>query len=292
MRSFSIAALACLATCVSAAGVRAELYQWTDEHGQVHVTDDAAKVPTGQPITLDPRRQRAPATGTPAAPAATSALSVERVQPSNRTERVHVLLFQRGSHEISLDATLADRVACNFKADTGAALNILPRWAADELGLEIDAETPMISVAGVFGKPVRVPVVTIASLRIGTLYVENLEVAVVDTMTSGLLGMPFFNRFRVAIDPGKGELRLTEVDPAAVEGIYAGMGEEVWRERFRDLNQKLAALQKARAAVRSESATEAQGYFKRLDREEAKLQRQLDELDDRAQAAGVPDRLR
>ena len=292
MRGFTIAALACLATCSLTAGARAELYQWTDEHGQVHVTDDGAKVPTGQSITLEPQRQRTPATGAAARPTVTSALVVERVQPSVQAERVHVLPFQRASHEISLDATLADRVVCNFKADTGASLNTLPRWAADELGVEIDSDTPMISVVGVSGQAMRVPVVTISSLRIGTLYVENVEMAVLDTMSSGLLGMPFFNRFRVAIDPGKGELRLTEVEPGALDGVYAGAGEEIWRQRYRELNQRLAALQKAREAVPSESETAAQQYFERLDREESKLQHQLDELDDLAQAAGVPARVR
>ncbi len=292
MRGFTIASLACLATCLLAADARAELYQWTDEHGQVHVTDDGAKVPTGQSITLDPQRQRSPAAATPARVEPTSALAVQRVHPAAQTERVHVLLFQRASHEISLDASLDDRVSCNFKADTGASLNTLPRWAADELGIEIDSDTPVISVVGVSGQPMRVPVVTIPSLRVGTLYVENIEMAVLDTMHSGLLGMPFFNHFRVAIDPGKGEMRLTEVDPEAVEGVYAGVGEEVWRQRYRELNQKFAAVQKARDAVPPEAETAAQQYLERLDREEAKLQQLLDELDDRAQAAGVPASLR
>ena len=63
----TIAALVCLASCLLAAGARAELYQWTDEHGQVHVTDDATKVPTGKSITLDPQRSKARATRAPGA---------------------------------------------------------------------------------------------------------------------------------------------------------------------------------------------------------------------------------
>ena len=300
MRTSALAAAACLATCVFAAELRAELYQWTDEHGQVHVTDDATKVPTGQSITYDPARTRsrpastraAASAATPASAAPSSALTVEHLPAPVEEGRTHVLHFQRAGHEISLDVTLDERVVCNFKADTGASLNTLPRWAADELGIEIDADTPVISVVGVSGQAMRVPVVTIASLRVGTLYAENIEMAVLDTMSSGLLGMPFFNRYRVAIDPNEGELRLTEVDLDKLEGIYAGIGEEVWRKRFRALNQQLAALQKAREAVPSENETAAQNYLERIDREEAKLQRQLDELEDRAQAAGVPARLR
>ena len=168
----------------------------------------------------------------------------------------------------------------------------MPRWAVDELGIEIDPDAPMISVVGVGGVVMRVPVVIIPSLRVGTVYVENVEMAVLDTMNSGLLGMPFFNGFRVAIDPAEGELRLTEIKPGSVEGVYGGVGAEIWRQRFRQLNQQLAALQKAREAVPSEAETSAQNYMERLDREEARLQKQLEELEDRAQAAGVPARLR
>jgi predicted aspartyl protease len=293
----TIAALACLASCLLAAGARAELYQWTDERGQVHVTDDRSKVPTGQTVTLDPQRPKARAEAAAPAPRAKSAMTVQQMKPpasvaKTRAERTHVLHFQRAGHEISLEVTLDDRVVCNFKADTGASLNTLPRWAANELGIEIDPDAPMISVVGVGGKVMRVPVVTIASLRVGTVLVENVEMAVLDTMTSGLLGMPFFNGFRVNIDPAEGELRLTEITPGSVEGVYGGVGAEIWRQRFRQLNQQLAALQKARESIPSEAETSAQNFMEKLDREEAKLQQQLDELEDRAQAAGVPARLR
>jgi len=304
MRTFATAAVVCLTGCLLAASPRAELYQWTDEHGQVHVTDDGAKVPVGKPVTLEPTRTRNRAmtkddlgkpratagltTGMPTRPATTNALSVARTQPRNEPGKVHVLHFARAGNEISLDVTLDDRVACNFKADTGASLNTLPRWAADELGVQIDDDTPTISVVGVSGQAMRVPVVTIASIRIGTLYVENVELAVLDTMSSGLLGMPFFNRFQVAINPAEGELRLTEVDLDSIEGIYGGVGQDTWRQRFRQLHQQLAAIQKARDSVPPELETASQSYFERLDSEELKVQNQLDQLEDRAQAAGVP----
>ena len=290
MRRFTIAALACLGFCLQAAGPRAELYQWTDERGQVHVTDDGAKVPTGQSITLRPQ---SPGALDKADREEAHSLALGAVAPTRAAPvREHVLLFQSSGHEISLDVSLEDRLVCNFKADTGASLNTLPRWAADELGVEIDEDTPRISVVGVSGQPMRVPVVMIASLRIGTLYAENVEMAVLDTMSSGLLGMPFWNRYRVAIDPELGELRLSELDPGSVQGVFGGVAAESWRKRFEQIDRQLAALQKARDSVPPESETQAQRYLERLDREEQKLQRQLEELESRAQAAGVPDRLR
>src|SRR4029077_18548573 len=205
-----------------------------------------------------------------------------------RESVVHVLRYQRAGQEISLDVALDDRVHCDFKVDTGASLNTIPSWAVKEMGLEIDSDTPTISLVGISGKPARVPLVVIPSVRIGSVYVENVEMAVLDTMNSGLLGMPFFNHFQVNIDPAQGELRLTEIDLDKVDGIYGGMGEDAWRQRFGQLHHRLALIRKARDSVPDESATVAELYLQRLDEEEAKVQGQLDALEDRAQAAGVP----
>jgi hypothetical protein len=200
-----------------------------------------------------------------------------------------VLHFQRAGHEISLDVTLDDRVVCNFKADTGASLNTLPRWAADELGIEIDPDAPRISVVGVGGKVMHVPVVTIASLRVGTVLVENVEMAVLDTM------VPARSACRSSTPSAWRSIlpRATAPDESARQrrGCTAASA-EIWRQRFRQLNQQLAALQKARESIPSEAETSAQNFMEKLDREEARLQQQLDELEDRAQAAGVPARLR
>jgi len=217
-------------------------------------------------------------------------LAVEQHDSIQESEvgRTHVLHFARAGHEIALDVMLAEHAHCDFKVDTGASLNTVPAWVVRELGIEIDKDTPRISLVGISGKPALVPLIIMPSVRIDSVYVENVEMAVLDTMTSGLLGMPFFNHFKVQIDPGKGELRLTEIDLDQVEGVYAGMGEDAWRQRFRQLHERLALIQKARESVPEESETMAQNYFADLDRAEAKAQQQLDELEDRAQAAGVP----
>lgn len=299
------AATVCAVLCALAAGVRADLYRWTDAQGRVHVTDDRSQVPRGATVTVQPTRVRPPSPDAEAPPASPargdrpapresvpvrdshqSVLAIEPT-PEQRTV-VHVLRFQRAGQEISLDVALDDRVHCDFKVDTGASLNTIPAWAVKELGIDIDAETPTISLVGISGKPARVPLVMIPAVRIGTVYVENVEMAVLDTMSSGLLGMPFFNHFQVNIDPAQGELRLTEIDLDKVDGVYGGMGEDAWRQRFAQLNGRLALIRKAREQVPDESATVAERYLERLDEEEAKVQSQLDTLESRAQAAGVP----
>ena len=189
-----------------------------------------------------------------------------------------MLRFQRAGQEISLDVALDDRVHCDFKVDTGASLNTIPAWAVKELGIEIDADTPTISLVGISGKPARVPLVMIPSVRIGTVYVENVEMAVLDTMSSGLLGMPFFNHFQVNIDPAQGELRLTEIDLDKVDGRLRRHGRGRLAPALRaSSTSRLALIRKARERVPDESATVAERYLERLDEEEAKVQSQLDD---------------
>lgn len=301
------AAVVCAASCALAAGARADLYRWVDRQGGVHVTEDKAEIPRGAVVTVEPSAKSAAAApqSTGSAPAAPARGAPRDPSPSHQTvmavapapemaepvvteSTIHILRYQRAGQEISLDAALADRVHCDFKVDTGASINTIPLWAVKDLGLEIDKDTPTISVVGISGKPARVPLVMIPSVRIGTVYVENVEMAVLDTMGTGLLGMPFFNHFQVHIDPAEGELRLTEIDLDKVDGIYGGMGEDAWRQRFAQLHHRLALIKKAREKVPDESATVAELYLQRLDEEEAKVQSQLDALEDRAQAAGVP----
>jgi aspartyl protease/uncharacterized protein DUF4124 len=304
MRATLVTAAACAALCAFAAGARADLYRWVDGQGQVHVTDDRTQVPAGATVTVQPSRARSPASGpapatgaTPASPAAAASsakrsasrvLALEPEDGAPRPGRTHVLHFEKASHEISLNVILADRAQCEFKVDTGASLNTVPAWVVRELGIEIDDDTPRISLVGISGKPALVPLITMPMVRVGDVAVENVEMAVLDTMNEGLLGMPFFNHFQVNIDPAQGELRLTEIDLDKVDGIYGGMGEDAWRQRFAQLHHRLALIRKARDKVPDESATVAELYLQRLDEEEAKVQGQLDALEDRAQAAGVP----
>ncbi|HXZ84425.1 MAG TPA: aspartyl protease family protein [Myxococcota bacterium] len=306
MRAHWFAAVACTAFCALAAPARADLYRWVDADGRLHVSDDRSDVPPGAVVTIQPTHRAhpgpaapdpsaasdaKPATAPAPAPAQPRAVLAVAPPPSKAAgegARVHVLHFQRAGQDISLNVLLGERATCDFKVDTGASINTVPRRVVEELGIEITGDTPRISLVGISGKPALVPLVQIPSVRVGTVYVENVEMAVLDTMSSGLLGLPFFNRFKVQIDPAHGELRLTEVDLAKVDGIYGGMGEEAWRMRFRQLHERLAAIHKARESVPEESETIAQNYLDKLDREESRVQAELDELEDRAQEAGVP----
>ena len=46
--SWAILVSLCSGFCLLAAGSRAQIYEWTDDHGRVRLTDDLSQVPPGQ----------------------------------------------------------------------------------------------------------------------------------------------------------------------------------------------------------------------------------------------------
>jgi predicted aspartyl protease len=195
-----------------------------------------------------------------------------------------VIEVERGGLELAVTALLDGRVRANFKVDTGATINTIPRRVIDELGVAIDESTPLIAVTGISGKPQLVPVVVIGEVRLGDAAVENVEAAVLDTLDYGLLGMPFFNHFRVEVDPSAGRLTLEELEPGSIEGQHGGYPEDYWRGRFAMIRAQLEQIDAAR-----ERLPEHFGEFhERLDAAERYWQEQELDLEERASRAGVP----
>jgi predicted aspartyl protease len=265
------------------------------------VTDDLAQVPPEIRAEVEAGVSRpspapaAPAASdatAPAAPPAAPAPQAEAPRPAaapapakaTRAARRHVIEVERGGLELAVTALLDGRVRANFKVDTGATINTIPRRVIDELGVAIDESTPLIAVTGISGKPQLVPVVVIGEVRLGDAAVENVEAAVLDTLDYGLLGMPFFNHFRVEVDPSAGRLTLEELEPGSIEGQHGGYPEDYWRGRFAMIRAQLEQIDAAR-----ERLPEHFGEFhERLDAAERYWQEQELDLEERASRAGVP----
>jgi predicted aspartyl protease len=195
-----------------------------------------------------------------------------------------VISVERGGLELSVTALLDGRLRAPFKVDTGATINTIPRHVVDELGLAVDEETPLIAVAGISGQPQLVPVVVLGEVRLGEAAVENVEAAVLDTLEYGLLGMPFFNHFRVEVDPSAGRLTLEELPAGSIEGLHGGYPEDYWRGRFRMVRAQLEQIALARERLPDHFGE----FHERLDTAERYWQEQELELEDRASRAGVP----
>ena len=149
--------------------------------------------------------------------------------------------------------------------------------------IEFDEDTPRIFVTGISGKPMMVPVITVGVVRVGSAEVEDVEMAVLDTQSTGLLGMTFFNHFKVSTDPARGLLTLEEIDLNAVAGVYGGLGERAWRNKFAYLNAMLAKVESHRGNPQSYPELEEQ-----LDGMQDYWEGQLDSLELKASRAGVP----
>ena len=294
-RAVAIGVLA-TALCAFAAPARAEVFTWRDENGAIHMADDLSKVPEEyrkgaqkRPPSESRRWNKLPESSAwKSAP-----VSVSRTTPAETAGKTHVLHVDRAGREMLLSATLDGTPNLPFVVDTGAMLNTIPRWAAQEMGVDLsDEDLPRVSIVGVGGQAMMVPVITVGTVRIGTALVQNVEMAVVSTMNKGLLGMPFFNHFRVGTDPTKGTLTLTEIDLNAVEGVYGGLDESSWRSKFGQIHHQLRNIEKWRERIPPEFETASASYRDQLDGEERYWRRQLDDLEDKATRAGVPQRWR
>jgi hypothetical protein len=279
MRTAAILALALLLW--PSPGGSGEIYQWVDEQGQVHWTDDLARVPAQfRDQVVEPEVPEA-TIQTYESPIQTATHVPEA--PSDEPE-LHRIRFERAGLEIWVPVKLNGRVSAPFKVDTGAMVNTIPRSVVDRLGIRIEENGRKIVIAGIGGEPMLVPVVRLRSASLGDATVERVDAAVLDTMETGLLGMPFFRHFRVDINPAEGLMTLQPVDLTEVEGLHGGYPESYWRTSFRMIHSQLELIESYR-----EQIPETFGELhERLDEAERYWKGEYDHLEIEASRAGVP----
>jgi len=133
---------------------------------------------------------------------------IESPTPSLPATRKVSVPFQ--GPQMTIRATLNERVSANFRVDTGASLTMIPRATAKELGIDLEKRLPRIPLQTVSGI-IYVPVVVLDSLEVGGMRVKDLTVAVhdlPDPNRPALLGLDFLNHFRVEVDMKEGVLVL------------------------------------------------------------------------------------
>ena len=121
-----------------------------------------------------------------------------------------VINFTPGTRQIPLTAVLNGSANQQFIVDTGASLVTIPRATAEELGLEVDASSPMRKVYTAGGVKYA-PEVTLFSITVEGWEVNNLKALVLDLPNQsewGLLGMNYLRRFRMDINTEDGVLLL------------------------------------------------------------------------------------
>ena len=121
-----------------------------------------------------------------------------------------VINFAPGTRQIPLTAVLNRSASQKFIVDTGASLVTIPRSTAEELGLEVDAGSPVRKIYTAGGVKYA-PEVTLSSITVEGWEVTDLKALVLDLPDQsdwGLLGMNYLRRFRMDVNTENGVLLL------------------------------------------------------------------------------------
>lgn len=258
-----------------------ETYKWVDEKGVIHFTDDLSKIP--ERYQPDAEARKTP----PETPTSKSSTDkpAAAVLKSATAQEFEVNLVRR--HEIWLaEVVLNEKVRRHFIVDTGASFTLINRQTADELGIVVDENTPVIPGTTVSGT-IFTPLVTLRSIRVGDALLENVE-AVIHTLPGnqeGLLGNSFLNKYRMAIDTLQGKMVLQSMQGSPSPDRPGGYGRDYWVGQFRFYHQILVGLK------RQKEKYETQGGAAEITRITKAIQffeNQLGELERKASLAGVP----
>lgn len=110
---------------------------------------------------------------------------------------------------IIVEATLNRTVSVPLMLDTGASYTVLTRQTAHDLGisgLERLSKQRFLTPGG----PIQAPVTTLKSIRVGSVEVQDVTVAIdlAGHLDIGLLGMTFLRHFKVTVDQAQGQVRF------------------------------------------------------------------------------------
>jgi hypothetical protein len=264
---FSILALAGI--CFFAAkSAPQEVYQWTDEKGSIHFTDNWHQVPEKYRDKAQKKTLTVPRSGPSAGGGAA---------PQARTGQPAVVPFTREGNHIVVEASVNGASPIKLILDTGAELSKIPLAQATRLGIDVGRGL-LIPVAGI-GGVVTVPLVEIQSLRIGDAEVRDLEVTLQDLPTlgdKGLLGADFLGEYQVNIDYARNRVTF-QPHP----GSLGGRPLRWWQQKFRLYRSLKNEYEKMRSASREQGNVLAERLL-------ATVNDKLNDLEIKASRAGIP----
>ena len=140
----------------------------------------------------------------------------ERLAPTSAARTtVHV---DEAGGRILAPVTVNGRFHGRFIVDTGASLTLLATDGVRSLGMAPREGAPIMSLQAPMGRAIWRPAITLGSLRVGDVIVEDIEAVVSESVrgADGLLGQNFLRHFRVTIKRGVPNVLLLEARPTAV----------------------------------------------------------------------------
>jgi clan AA aspartic protease (TIGR02281 family) len=264
----------------------AEIYQWTDEQGQVHYTQDLNQVPARHRSQAELRAQAPHPEGrlqTYSEPAAPDPGSAHPRQTGAQRGREFRIPVARAGIGMIVYVRLDDRLTTPFLVDTGATDVLIPASVAEQLGIHTGSETRTKSYQTANGV-VTHSTVMLRSVDLGGAIVENVPASISPSMEIGLLGLSFFNHFTYNVDAAAGILTLVPNDLVESGAIRGGRSEAQWRAEYQDLRARIEQIDRE-ADAKSTSKARSQ---ERLEEQRGALQGELSQLDAEADVARVP----
>ena len=227
MKRLSITAVSLLGA-ILVAGVAppagAQLYRWTNEQGDLHITEGLDSVPERfrkgavllgyPPARVSPPSVAQPgtATPTPSAPAAPgpAAAPLPLAAPGTEGQLLARIPYVPGT-PILVTVRVNGGRSVQLILDTGAEVTMISPQALSALGVEM-RPVRAARIQGVAGTgTLDVPSIMLDSVEVGEAKAGPLEVLAHNpslTRGEGLLGRDFLDRFTVSIDTRAREVRL------------------------------------------------------------------------------------
>jgi Aspartyl protease len=199
-----------------------ELYRWLDDKKIIHFSDNPHSIP-------EKYRRDAEKRFFPPSPPALVPISQDDSQRSTEpTQSPPSVPFFQVSRGILVDGFINQKGPVQLIVDQGIMITILPAFMAAELGITLKNSLPL-RLEGIRGLSSG-HLVTIDSLRLGDVEMNDFEVALSESVASanGFLGRDFLDLFRVHMD-----FKLKRMELMPGDGPYDGLSPEWWQEKFR-----------------------------------------------------------
>jgi aspartyl protease family protein len=276
--------LLALLLCLAPFAAAGEIYQWTDDEGRIHYTQDLSQVPPRHRSQAELRAAAPRAAGgvqTYSHPAAPDPGS--RLQPASAGGRGYRVPVARAGTGMLVNVRLNGALTAPFLVDTGATDVLIPASVAQQLGIQPGPEARTKTYQTANGVVTHATVM-LRSVDLGGAVVENVPASISPSMAIGLLGLSFFNHFNYSVDAAAGVLTLIPNDLAESGVIRGGRSEAQWRAEYQDLRARLDAIDQE---VDAKSTSKARSQ-QRLEQERGALLGELALLDGEADSARVP----
>lgn len=305
----------------AAPSVSAEIFEWTDDQGNTHFSDNPGTIP--EKFKKDAKKiggEEPPKKEQSAAPAPKSKTSTSGPRldaPSDApadfsfgagsplgSKRYVVRFHGEGGNVKYVRVKVGSESPTWMLLDTGATYCRLSRPLAKAAGIDFGSSTPLIflgTASGVIGEPlVKVDRVEMEGAEVRNVYAtveapigSGAETAPVPSFdpdrVNGILGMSFLDHFRVTVDSERSHLILEPRSGLDVRDARGGHSKRWWQSQFRTMKQNIDHAERRLARLKERTrAEDYQDVKKRLEITIDFFQRELSELESKASHASVP----